>query len=329
MNFWRLGEHNFHKDFIRHNRITMDYFNYYDNWSKNYLENIKGGGITSFRKWLDIKKGDVIFLCTKFQFLGVCIALEEYNKDNVRDFTANDNKTYWLPGILVKFIVPPTNSFDHTFDIKLTTPATFTKASTHGFSLEGLKKLLKAHNRKAYYEIFPRINKSEINSPTKSEETFNKFKFIPGGHSRNDSETRKYSAKEKRKIKKLHNEIQTNVVKQLIREYNASLISSENKAGGRRSIDVVRKKGDKFVFYEIKVYEKIRLCIREALGQLLEYAHWTQENLIEEIVIVSQNSISQNTHYYKYLRFMREVYKINVNYQRYNLQIGVLEDPIF
>jgi hypothetical protein len=42
--------------------------------------------------------------------------------------------------------------------------------------------------------------------------------------------------------------------------------------GGR--IDLVVRTGEGYEFYEIKTYGSARACIREAIGQLLEYAMW-------------------------------------------------------
>jgi hypothetical protein len=59
-----------------------------------------------------------------------------------------------------------------------------------------------------------------------------------------------------------------------------------NGIGGR--IDVVVHTKEKLIYYEIKVGSCIRTCIREAIGQLLEYSYWPSTRIPSELVIVGE-----------------------------------------
>jgi hypothetical protein len=93
------------------------------------------------------------------------------------------------------------------------------------------------------------------------------------------------------------------------------------KAHGTR-IDVVRERVDQSrIFYEVKVLPTLRACIREALGQLLEYAHWPDKNLAVELVIVSHYTSSPETA--AYLAKLGKAYGLQISY----LQIGIADKP--
>lgn len=77
------------------------------------------------------------------------------------------------------------------------------------------------------------------------------------------------------------------------------------------------------------MYNSLRLCIREALGQLLEYAHWTGENLVEELIIVTPHSLHNDKFARNYLEYLRTNYSIKINYQRYNIEEKFLEPTFY
>ena len=85
-----------------------------------------------------------------------------------------------------------------------------------------------------------------------------------------------------------HNDIQEKIFARLTREYGAESVGTEqpNGIGGR--IDVVVKTKERLIYYEIKVGSCIRSCIREAIGQLLEYSYWPSTKIPSELIIVGE-----------------------------------------
>jgi hypothetical protein len=122
----------------------------------------------------------------------------------------------------------------------------------------------------------------------------------------------------------LHNLVQDRLMAHLKAHYPKHLIKREVtiKEHGTR-IDAVRQRPDKSrVFYEIKVLPTLRACIREALGQLLEYAHWPAKDLAAELVIVSHYKADQETD--AYLTKLNEVYSMQLGY----LHISLAEESV-
>jgi hypothetical protein len=141
----------------------------------------------------------------------------------------------------------------------------------------------------------------------------------------------KYKGLRKRRIRpavielpSLHDQVQDNLMHYLKKRYPKQLVGSEVsiKRHGTR-IDVVRQRPDKsYVFYEVKVLPTLRACIREALGQLLEYAHWPAKKTTAELVIVSHHESDPQTA--GYLAKLGEVYGLTIGY----LRIGIEAKPI-
>ena len=121
----------------------------------------------------------------------------------------------------------------------------------------------------------------------------------------------------------LHNQVQDNLINYLKKQYPKQLVGSEVgiKRHGTR-IDVVRQRSDKsYVFYEVKVLTTLRACVREAIGQLLEYAHWPAKRTTTELVIVSHHEFDLQTA--SYLAELGEVYGLSIGY----LRIGIEARP--
>jgi hypothetical protein len=117
----------------------------------------------------------------------------------------------------------------------------------------------------------------------------------------------------------LHDKVQDNLVAYLKREFPKQQISKEAciEPYGTR-IDVVRQRPDGgLTFYEVKVLPTAKACIREALGQLLEYAHWSASDLSREWVIVSYHALDASSG--EYLKTIQDTYGLPVSYQNVEL----------
>ena len=72
------------------------------------------------------------------------------------------------------------------------------------------------------------------------------------------------------------------------------------------------KDGDKYDLYEIKTISDIRLCIREALSQLLEYGLYRTDIKARNYYIVGSIVLTDDAQ--NYLNALRNKYHIPVNY---------------
>jgi len=112
----------------------------------------------------------------------------------------------------------------------------------------------------------------------------------------------------------LHKKIR-DTLKQYFNELYGPCVRRETDTGQGTRVDLVREENSRYIFYEIKVYNSIRLCIREALGQLLEYSHWSGVNNAHELIIISHNLIDDETK--QYMEHLRKTYNVPVHYQQF------------
>jgi hypothetical protein len=117
-----------------------------------------------------------------------------------------------------------------------------------------------------------------------------------------------------KEIKQLHRQIALALYAELSKKYGSRSIGCDLPCNPGTYIDMVRKDGDKYVFYEIKTYNQLKKNIREAFGQLLEYAYWTRNKTIKEIVIVSDKKIEKEAS--EYLSFIKKTFKIPISYMQ-------------
>lgn len=79
-------------------------------------------------------------------------------------------------------------------------------------------------------------------------------------------------------------------------------------------VDCVVRQQDVDIYYELKVYSNIRECIREAMGQLLEYAYWANSRPPGKMVIVSPNAMTREAREYMFI--LKDKYRLPIYYQQ-------------
>jgi hypothetical protein len=129
-------------------------------------------------------------------------------------------------------------------------------------------------------------------------------------------------------ISDLHRIISERLVRHLRILYGYDNVTPEHPAGyGSNRIDIVVKKNIDLVFYEIKTYSSLQTSIREALGQIMEYGHWTDFTKAKELIIVTQvhNNYDEVSKYFKHIR---KSYKLPIYYQAYDFEKDVLTEML-
>lgn len=86
---------------------------------------------------------------------------------------------------------------------------------------------------------------------------------------------------------------------------------------GSRAIDVVARHGQALWFYEVKTGGSDRACLREAIGQLLEYALWPGATPPERLVVVGEPPLS--TDGVAYLAQLNAGFPIPIDYRQLTL----------
>ena len=154
------------------------------------------------------------------------------------------------------------------------------------------------------------------------------FGFVPGHNEKACEAEAKYGSY-KVNMDLDQNQWQTPIYNQLSKKFGPENVGTERPTTSGGQIDVVVKKNSEFTFYEIKTSHNVRLCIREALGQLLEYAYFPPPpgaNRATQLVIVSSNVLTPEAECY--LTMLRERFGLPIHYQRYDPDKNTLEGKL-
>lgn len=149
------------------------------------------------------------------------------------------------------------------------------------------------------------------NSEERSERTSN-FVFRPVNHQL----PQRYSFElnnRKVQIRGRHTQIQEKLIDELQRTYGQTNVSVEQSLG-YNEIDVVVKDGDNFIFFEVKVASSLKRVIREALGQLMEYAYYGGTKIAQKLVIVSDYALDERNR--DYLAYLVREFNLPVEYKQ-------------
>jgi hypothetical protein len=117
----------------------------------------------------------------------------------------------------------------------------------------------------------------------------------------------------------LHNEIQNSLLGYLREAFPDEEIKLEGGTGYGTNIDLYRKaQSGVTYFYEVKTYPSAKACIREALGQLIEYAFYPDRKMANFLVIVSQAPLGDDER--KYLSHLQSQLPIPVGYIQFDCE---------
>jgi len=110
-----------------------------------------------------------------------------------------------------------------------------------------------------------------------------------------------------------HSLLQIALSDELIAIYGNENVSVENPFLGNR-IDIVLKTDTEFHFYEVKVASSAKACIRQAVGQLLEYAYWPGKKHAHKIVVVGEHILEKEAA--GYLLFLQNEFHLPIEYKQ-------------
>lgn len=129
-------------------------------------------------------------------------------------------------------------------------------------------------------------------------------------------------------IQDLHYVISNKLHKKLIDD--GKNVKSEVDAGYENNkVDIVVREDDGDIYYEVKTYTSLKTSIRVALGQLLEYAMWTNYNRAKELVIVTQRMSNIEVEEAKeYFAHIRKTYNIPLYYQSFDIETNELSEKV-
>lgn len=141
------------------------------------------------------------------------------------------------------------------------------------------------------------------------------LQFVPGHRPSAISATAHISEKVV-DIDRRHSLIQDKLYKILERLYGHDYVATETGINGKK-IDVVVKCDRNTIFYEIKTEPNAMACIRQAIGQLLEYCYYRAPNnngFAEKLVVVGEAALDEETT--NYLNILNEKHVIKISYKQ-------------
>jgi len=138
------------------------------------------------------------------------------------------------------------------------------------------------------------------------------FNFQPGGTSGSSAmNTRRGIAPTQ--VSRVHQTIQESLYDFLVEEHGEVHVRWEHPAASGQRADIMVERGDLYDIYEIKTSSSPHRCIREALGQILEYAYWPEGPEVGTLWIVGPSEIDSTTE--TYLRSLRDRFNLPIFYQ--------------
>lgn len=138
------------------------------------------------------------------------------------------------------------------------------------------------------------------------------FVFQPGFRTEETEIDAKDGSSHRSHISKRHPVIQKLLYNYLVKEYGKENVGTENKTPIGTEIDIVTKHGDEHDLYEIKTTSDIRICIREALSQLLEYGLYHTDIKVRNYYIVGSIVLTDDAQ--NYLDALHKKYHIPISY---------------
>lgn len=109
-----------------------------------------------------------------------------------------------------------------------------------------------------------------------------------------------------------HNELSNEMVKYLRNKGYTDVVTDKDFV----DIQAIDLQGNK-IYFELKTADTVKLAVRQALGQLLEYDHYPNKNNADKLIIVTALEITQQD--MQYLIGLRSRYNIPVYYQQFDM----------
>lgn len=134
------------------------------------------------------------------------------------------------------------------------------------------------------------------------------------GHNAPTDKTKLEYDRHDRDVNNHHNHVQGQLFSKLCKQYGHDNVGTENNTGAGSRVDLIVRQGKKYALYEIKTGPSLQACVREAIGQLLEYRHVIGHAKVSKLVVVSPHASNEQIE--GYLKFMRTAHSIPIHYEQ-------------
>jgi hypothetical protein len=141
------------------------------------------------------------------------------------------------------------------------------------------------------------------------------FQFRKGCSMKKDS-TVALRARQQKEMILRHNKLQDALYGHLCKKHGPQNVGTECPGPHSTKVDVAVRQNNKYWFYEIKIADSARACIREAVGQLLEYAFWPGSPAVDRLIVVGEPEIDRSGK--EYLCRLKERFSLQIEYQHFS-----------
>lgn len=193
--------------------------------------------------------------------------------------------------------------------------AKFLNESPSKSMLELYQIAIEQYNIKDLDDAFDLIKK--IFNPNKTIEK-NRYQLTENyqNHSHNltDNSFREEKFLPEKELSQRHRQISDALEKYLNKKNKNAKIFKETQY-----IDMVLITSNKKIYYEIKTHSKVIYCLREAIGQILQYCYYQKDDsypFADELIIIGEPF--PNEYEIKYLQLLRKKYNLNLFYQYFD-----------
>ena len=119
-----------------------------------------------------------------------------------------------------------------------------------------------------------------------------------------------------------HNQLQASLFEHLESVYGGENVSGEQDCGIGKYVDIAVRDGSNYMYFEVKTGLSARSCIREAFGQLMEYAFWPGAQKAHQLFVIGEPPLDQSAA--KYIEVLEKKFGLPIAYKQYDLQRGRL-----
>jgi len=110
-----------------------------------------------------------------------------------------------------------------------------------------------------------------------------------------------------------HKALQEALYRLLASQYGQDRVRTEQPSGVGTLVDIVVKTKSGYWFYEIKTALTPRACLREAIGQLLEYGFWPGAQEPSRFIVVGESPVDEDAK--EYLHRLRKRFSLPIEYE--------------
>ncbi len=148
------------------------------------------------------------------------------------------------------------------------------------------------------------------------------FGFVPSAPGAWQAEAER-RATEPARVRLHHKQMQKDLYELLVAEYGPEQVAAEHAMASGMPADLVANPPGGLVIFEVKTSKTPRECVREALGQLLEYGYWPGSKEVKRLVVVGPSPIDPETT--RYLEALVGRFRLPLEYLQQPIRESAIE----